>query len=121
MSMRLNMRLYERTFVRRRESMKNENDIDCEQEERTFVRRAATAETGNLVPLGPPRSRYLCRGRSFSIWIHRNCQKESKSAEEGAILESGSQLSGPEFSSHRCLEQFYTSLLRHLSIVTWQK
>ena len=121
MSMRLNMRLYERTFVRRRESMKNENDIDCEQEERTFVRRVATAETGNLVPLGPPRSRYLCRGRSISIWIDRNCQKESKSAEEGAILESGSQLSGPEFSSHRCLEQFYTSLLRHLSIVTWQK
>ena len=117
MSKRINARF----DVRRKAKYENENDIDCEQEERTFVRRVATAETGNLVPLGPPRSRYLCRGRSFSIWIHRNCQKESKSAEEGAILESGSQLSGPEFSSHRCLEQFYTSLLRHLSIVTWQK
>ena len=41
----------------------NMNDIDCElcrkETNRTFVRRAATAETGNRVPLGPPKSRYL--------------------------------------------------------------
>ena len=73
-----------RLDVRRGAKYENENDIDCEQEEKTFVRRVATAETGNLVPLGPPRSRYLCRGRSIRIWIDRNCQKESKSAEEGA-------------------------------------
>ena len=71
-SMRINVRL----DVRRGAKYENENDIDCEQEEKTFVRRVATAETGNLVPLGPPRSRYLCRGRSISIWIDRNCQKK---------------------------------------------
>ena len=60
--------------------MQSLNDIDCEQEKRTFVRRVATAETGNLVPLGPPRSRYLCR-KKLNLYEE---ELSGKSAEEVA-------------------------------------
>ena len=39
----------------------------------TFVRRVATAVTGNLVPLGPPKSRYLiCTQKNLALGLKGN-------------------------------------------------
>ena len=40
------------------------------------MRRVATAETGNRVPLGPPKSRYLYRTKN----LYMNRQEKSKIA-----------------------------------------
>ena len=44
----------------------------------TFVRRVVTAETGNLVPLGPPKSRYLCCTKSLAFGLKGNASVVKK-------------------------------------------